>query len=215
MLNQHAAIAGSFADYRLIKSRGVLQIVVEVPVERQAEAFAALGYPVPGADIHVAVARLVSSGAGAEPERITQAGPRTTPAVSAPADAGGRTAGSPPANQKGPAAISARSGDATEAETQPDGEPHTQPLKHRRPFHTLPPAQRAALLCQDARFQAWAAQRDGLNYHGDEMHAASWLREAIGVKSRAEIATDPAALRSFERIETEYMQDTGLMARAG
>lgn len=55
-----AAISGCFADYRLVKSRSVLQLVVEVPVERQEEAFAALGYPVPGAEIHVALARLVA-----------------------------------------------------------------------------------------------------------------------------------------------------------
>lgn len=56
-----AAISGCFADYRLVKSRSVLQLVVEVPVERQEEAFAALGYPVPGAEIHVALARLVTT----------------------------------------------------------------------------------------------------------------------------------------------------------
>lgn len=56
-----AAISGTFSDYRLVKSRGVLQLVVEIAVERQGEAFAALGYPVPGAEIHVALARLVAS----------------------------------------------------------------------------------------------------------------------------------------------------------
>lgn len=59
-----AAISGTFSDYKLIRSRSVLQIVVEVPVERQAEAFAALGYPQPGGDIHVVVARLASFSTG-------------------------------------------------------------------------------------------------------------------------------------------------------
>jgi hypothetical protein len=53
-----AAISGVFADYRLVKTRGVLQLVIEVPVERQAEVFEALGYPMPGEEKPVAVARI-------------------------------------------------------------------------------------------------------------------------------------------------------------
>src|SRR6185437_11188093 len=53
-----AAITATFSDYRLVKSRGVLQLVLELPVERQAQAFEALGFPMPGTDIHVGVARL-------------------------------------------------------------------------------------------------------------------------------------------------------------
>jgi len=53
-----AAISGTFSDYRLVRSRSVLQIIVEVPIEQQSNAFAALGYPIPGAEIHVALARL-------------------------------------------------------------------------------------------------------------------------------------------------------------
>lgn len=58
MADHPAAIQGSFADYKLVKTRSVLQLVIEVPVENQAEVFAALGYPMPGEETHVAVARL-------------------------------------------------------------------------------------------------------------------------------------------------------------
>ena len=63
MTDRAAAIAGVFADYRLIKTRGVLALVIEVPVERQAEVFAALGYPMPGEEQPVAVARLANDAA--------------------------------------------------------------------------------------------------------------------------------------------------------
>src|SRR5689334_3898132 len=53
-----AAIAGVFSDYKLVRTRSVVQIIVEVPVEQQADVFAALGYPMPGQEIHVAVARM-------------------------------------------------------------------------------------------------------------------------------------------------------------
>jgi hypothetical protein len=58
-----AAITGSFCDYKFVKTRGVLQIIVEISVEQQAQAFAALGYPMPGTEIPVAIARLKDSGA--------------------------------------------------------------------------------------------------------------------------------------------------------
>ena len=55
----HAAIQGTFADFKLIKSRSVLQIVVEVPIEHGEAVIKAFGVPQPGHEIPVAVARLV------------------------------------------------------------------------------------------------------------------------------------------------------------
>lgn len=68
MPSNRAAISGVFADYRLVKTRGVLQLIVEVPVERQEQAFEALGFPVPGTDIHVALARLMAPAARSSEE---------------------------------------------------------------------------------------------------------------------------------------------------
>lgn len=56
--SQPAAIMGTFANYKLVPTRSVLQVIVEVPVEQQAAVFAALGYPIPGSEINVAIARL-------------------------------------------------------------------------------------------------------------------------------------------------------------
>lgn len=78
-----AAIAGTFSDYRLVKSRGVLQLVVEIPVEQQSQAFDALGYPMPGQEIHVALARLA----------VPPVGPSTpTEETTNPQPAGGTSA---------------------------------------------------------------------------------------------------------------------------
>ncbi len=52
------AIQGCFAEYQMVKTRGVLVLKIEVPLERQAEVFAVLGYPLPGEEIHVGLARL-------------------------------------------------------------------------------------------------------------------------------------------------------------
>lgn len=54
-----AAIAGSFADAKLIKSRSVLQLHIEIAIEQADAALAALGgIPQPGKEKPVAVALL-------------------------------------------------------------------------------------------------------------------------------------------------------------
>jgi hypothetical protein len=57
-MTEQAVISGSYADFKIIKSRGVAQIVIEVPIEQAEKAIAAFGLPVGGSEIHVAVARL-------------------------------------------------------------------------------------------------------------------------------------------------------------
>lgn len=59
-MSKPAAIEGAFADLRVIKTRSVVQIVVEVPIEHADAALEALGgVPQPGAERRVAIARLV------------------------------------------------------------------------------------------------------------------------------------------------------------
>jgi hypothetical protein len=54
-----AAIRGTFADFRLIKSRKVAQLVVELPIEEADAALATLGgLPQPAAERWVALAAL-------------------------------------------------------------------------------------------------------------------------------------------------------------
>ena len=51
-------IAGTYADIKTIKTRGVVQIVVEIPIERGEEVVALLGFPQPSKEVPVAIARL-------------------------------------------------------------------------------------------------------------------------------------------------------------
>ena len=56
-----AVITGTFSDLKLVKSRSVLQLVVEVPIEAAGAALGVLGgVPVPGQEVHVALARLAT-----------------------------------------------------------------------------------------------------------------------------------------------------------
>lgn len=53
-----AAIQGNYADFKLVKTRSVCQLVIEIPIERAEQAIKAFGIPQPGSEIAVAVAKL-------------------------------------------------------------------------------------------------------------------------------------------------------------
>jgi len=71
-----AVIRAEFTDYRPVKTRKTLILSFEIPAEEQGAAFAALGYPVMGSSIWVAIAR-IQEGAGAPtvPERAAEPAP--------------------------------------------------------------------------------------------------------------------------------------------
>lgn len=53
-----AAIKGTYSDYRRVKGRKVLQLIVEVPLEQAPQVHKAFGEPSPDGSTWVAVARL-------------------------------------------------------------------------------------------------------------------------------------------------------------
>lgn len=61
----------------------------------------------------------------------------------------------------------------------------------RQPFSDLPPPQQAGILCNDPRFQKFAATRCGL--HGKQFNAiaaAQYLRDCCQIDSRRQLADD-------------------------
>lgn len=69
-----AIIKATYETYRHVPSRKVVQIVLEVPAEGQAEMFKAIGYPNPAESVWVAVALL----------RNPDAAPSTAAEIEAP-----------------------------------------------------------------------------------------------------------------------------------
>jgi len=73
-----AAIKATWATYKPVPTRNVLQLTLEVPLEQQADVFKNLGYPVPGSETWVGVALLnpptdkPASSQGAPAERPKQ-----------------------------------------------------------------------------------------------------------------------------------------------
>ena len=67
-----AAIQGNYADFKLVKTRKVAQLVIEIPIERAKQAIDAFGVPQPHAEIAVAVARLNHPEPSTEPKELTR-----------------------------------------------------------------------------------------------------------------------------------------------
>ena len=54
-----AIITGTFSECKFVKTRSVMQVVIECPIEQADVALSVLGgVPQPGREVHVAVARL-------------------------------------------------------------------------------------------------------------------------------------------------------------
>jgi hypothetical protein len=64
-MEQAAAFRACYSDWRLVKTRSVIQIVLEIPVEDSDRAYQVLGgMPAPGAERWCAVARLTEGREG-------------------------------------------------------------------------------------------------------------------------------------------------------
>ena len=66
-MTKPAAIMGTFADLKTVKTRSVVQMVIEIPIEQGAQIIEAFGFPRPGEEVPVAVARMDPEKAKATP----------------------------------------------------------------------------------------------------------------------------------------------------
>lgn len=86
-------------------------------------------------------------------------------------------------------------------------------MTERQKFDDLPPPQQAGILCNDPRFQTFAARRIGVP--GGQVTAgaaAEYLRQCCRITTRAALATDPAAQARFQALRTEFDAWTGKLA---
>jgi hypothetical protein len=177
----------SFADFKIVKTRGVAQLVFEVDLAQADAALALLGgVPRPEQERWVSIAPVKADGARVN----TTPGPEQPPALA--------KAGQPAPSEPTKAEAVARAiHDAV-------GLPRARPTDGER-IRT-----RAVMLCKDENFQEWAAQI--LNSNQNEDVAIFLVRSTCGIRSRAELATDPIAQQKFLDLEAQYRAETGQMA---
>ena len=58
MADRLATLHGTYADFKLVKTRSVVQVIIEIPIERSDEVHDVLGLPHPSEEKWVALARL-------------------------------------------------------------------------------------------------------------------------------------------------------------
>lgn len=161
-MTEPAAIDGAYADFKLVKTRSVCQLVIEIPIERAEEAIRKFGIPQPGKEVPVAIALL-----------------------------------------------------NIEAAAQPSPDKSAAAKERYRQMPEWQKAQmRSAMLCRDRDFQVWLMGRSvmGQEWEAATLATAKALRDRLGVKSRAEIATDKTVYDAFIAVETAYKQATGQFA---
>ena len=124
------AIDATFSDFRPVKSRGVYQIILEVPAEKANAVLAALGgVPVFGSEQWVGVALL-------DPSKFE---------AKAPESAGVAQQVERPICNREAAGSNPAAGTTT---------------RERRPFSSLPRSEQAALACRDVQFCRWLGCED-------------------------------------------------------
>ncbi|TNE64438.1 hypothetical protein [Celeribacter ethanolicus] len=83
----------------------------------------------------------------------------------------------------------------------------------KQPFDTLPLSQQAGIICNDPRFQKFAATRSGLpDRHFTAEAAAEYLREVCQIASRRDLAANTIAQIRFQALRTEFDAWTGKIA---
>ncbi|EPX82070.1 hypothetical protein [Salipiger mucosus] len=77
-------------------------------------------------------------------------------------------------------------------------------------FTELPHAQQAGILCNDAQFQRFAAERSGFpDGQFSATAAAEYLRSWCRIDSRRQLDTEAEARRRFAVLRTEFDAWTG------
>lgn len=81
-------------------------------------------------------------------------------------------------------------------------------------FADMPAAQQAGILCNDPKFQEFAATRSG--FPGGSFNAsgaAEYLRTCCNIASRRHLNTNPEARDRFDRLRTEFDAWAGRISR--
>lgn len=220
-----AAILATFADWRTVKGRKVLQLVFEVPLEDQAKVLSHLGPPMPMADIWCGIAKIERE--KERSERVVQAtdglGNVREYNIS-PGNA--QSIGLKPVARKGKAGDGrkeARLGPAQKGDdpTMPENSSEgyseagcagsipvmsqaSPATKSPRKWADMPPSSRAALLCKEPEFWQWLNVTDGDVNVFDEASATADLKQRLFISSRAEIVEGSRAAAELSRMIGNY-----------
>lgn len=185
-----AAFSAAYSDWKLIKTRGVVQVIFEMPVEESHLAYAALGgMPDQNQSVWCAIARLTEG-----KEVVPDTAERSNAVTERP-------------DKTPPPSVSAKQAGATpEPWPSDDDDPNWAANdRGRKKWEDYSPSQQAGILCDDPVFQKflkenwpslWAMYARLYQKDREPDMAAVFVREECKVSSRSEIKLGtPAAER--------------------
>lgn len=191
-----SAFTATFSDWKVIKTRGAVQLVFERPIEKADEAYQVLGgMPIAAQERWCAIARLELQYLPA-PDRKSG------------------DSGSDQGKQAGTA-------DDRCSRGRHDPHPTTQPLPsqvpriaegeaERRSFNELKPSQQAGILCNERAFLKFMSEKfpDHIRDCGS---TAAAVRELCKVNSRADITPDNAEWSSLVLAYRLWMREPSVV----
>lgn len=140
-MSERAAVDGDYADFKIVKTRSIAQIVVEIPIEKADAFLRAFGVPIPGKPAPVALARLNAAASNV--------------------------------------------------------------IEGPRRWSDMLPAQQAGIRCAEPAFWKFLQERGEADVK-DSAKAATYVRLACGVHSRAAIMPGTPAADRWTAIDDEY-----------
>lgn len=157
MTDEPRAITGDYADFKLVRTRKVCQVVIELPIEQAGEVARLLGFPDPGGNTMCAVALV-------DTKQIA-----------------GRKAG------KAGAGVGLRSDSEPIAETTAKpvttGAPATKPKQR---WEDMRPSARAAMMVQNPEFERYLRSFEN-PWDGIFPTADEWLKTELDIASKADL----------------------------
>lgn len=181
-MSDDCIISADFASWRTIQGRRVLQLVMEIPIERGEDALRKLGLPMPGESKWCAIALLENNGSanvsGATSQKQTQ---RPSSAIEAQDGHHGGT----------PSPITVSTAETGTSETQAPA---------RKSFASLTLTQQSGIRCADALFQEFLKVEN-------EKDAAEYVRLYCGIASRSELPAFPDRWHDLEGKYQSWLTD--------
>lgn len=181
-MTAQAAFRCCYSDFKLIKTRGVVSISFEVPVEQAQTVLDVLGgMPVAASEVWCAVARLTEDGGGLSLSRATH-----TDIAPGPEPTGGNHA-----------AVGLKPTMPRQEPSTPDG------AKTKTAFRDMRPANQAGILCAEVPFQRFLAERFEATVLSPDC-AAAVVRGHCNVASRKDIRPRTPSGDRWQRLVDEY-----------
>ena len=187
-MTKPAAFKGTYADWKLVKTRGVVQIIVEVPLAESDDAYEILGgMPNPAQERWVAIAAINSAEPAQNRSMATAGADRRLER----ADIGGDDVNNPTSNVTLNAPLLSKLKTAA-------GE------KQKRDWRNVPPAEQAGIRCEDPVFAAFLREKHWEVFRDLEQDPAEFVRAFCHVGSRKSLNTEQYSRVIWNQLDQEF-----------